>query len=364
MGVFPIIAQYLWIGRNEFLSLEHVDDDSSHLFISFAMLHVKHSGAPIGAFWELWHQLSPQRVPKFWFRLVDCGLQKDSLKVLADAASKLGQPDLIMGVGILVKRRWLKLVLSISAKERTTIAMIYEDSCSMCHLSMHMHDRMNLIQIQINEINEIRWDHVIFNNACKPDGGLHPVRSQGAGDILLISSFVGDLYGVASYYQYSQLVLTCPITYHFFAFVSSLRVFKVISQTKNIFTPVFQKETIQKHSAWTLHDFKTPQKTGLPAAAENFQVEAQFLGPFWEHLKWCRWNYCRGAGWDGNAFFADVFCLIFFCCDSWDSDIVSYVTFKCRLWWIIFNSQQMHGCSFRDFSFFFEDALIKWEIFR
>jgi len=105
MGVFPIIAQYLWIGRNEFLSLEHVDDDSSHLFISFAMLHVKHSGAPIGAFWELWHQLSPQRVPKFWFRLVDCGLQKDSLKVLADAASKLGQPDLIMGVGILVKRR-------------------------------------------------------------------------------------------------------------------------------------------------------------------------------------------------------------------------------------------------------------------
>lgn len=58
MGVFLIIAQYLWIGRNEFLSLEHVDD-SSHLFISFAMLHVKHSGAPIGAFWELWHRLSP-----------------------------------------------------------------------------------------------------------------------------------------------------------------------------------------------------------------------------------------------------------------------------------------------------------------
>lgn len=52
LGVFLIIAQYLWIGRNEFLSLEHVDD-YSHLFISFGMLHVKHSGAPIGAFWEL-----------------------------------------------------------------------------------------------------------------------------------------------------------------------------------------------------------------------------------------------------------------------------------------------------------------------
>ena len=113
---------------------------------------------------------------------------------------------------------------------------------------MNMHNRMNLIQIQINEINEIRWDHMIFNNACKPDGGLHPVRSQGAADILLISSFVGDLYGVASYYQYSQLVLTCPITYSIisFAFVSSLLVFKIISQTKNIFTPVFQKETIEK----------------------------------------------------------------------------------------------------------------------
>ena len=210
-------------------------DDSSHLFISL--------WCSDGAFWELWHRLSPQRVPKFWCRLVDCGLQKDSLKVLADAASKLGNLILIMGVGFLVKTRWLKLVLSISAKVRTTIMMIYEDSCSMCHLSMHMHDRMNLIQIQINEINEIRWGHVIFNNACKPDGGLHPVRSQGAGDILLISSFVGDLYGATSYYQYSQLVHRCPVSFSNLLLCIIFASLQNHFTNKNIFKPCFPERT-------------------------------------------------------------------------------------------------------------------------
>lgn len=84
---------------------------------------------------------------------------------------------------------------------------------------------------------------------------------------------------------------------------------------------------------------KPPQKTGLPAAAENFQVEAQFLGPFWEHLKWCRRNRCRGDGWDGNVEIVISF-------HMWP------LNFKCRLWWMIYDSQQMHGCRFRDFSFF------------
>lgn len=183
-----------------------------------------------------------------------------------------------MGVGFLVKTRWLKLVLSISAKVRTTIMMIYEDSCSMCHLSMHMHDRMNLIQIQINEINEIRWGHVIFNNACKPDGGLHPVRSQGAGDILLISSFVGDLYGATSYYQYSQLVHRCPVSFSNLLLCIIFASLQNHFTNKNIFTPVFQKEAIEKTSAWTLHDFKTPTKNRSPSCGWKF--------PGWSSIPW------------------------------------------------------------------------------
>ena len=285
-----VIAQYLWIGRNEFLSLEHVDD-SSHLFISL--------WCSDGAFWELWHRLSPQRVPKFWCRLVDCGLQKDSLKVLADAASKLG--NLIWSWELVFWWRRDDWSWSWASQQKwelqLTIMMIYEDSCSMCHLSMHMHDRMNLIQIQINEINEIRWGHVIFNNACKPDGGLHPVRSQGAGDILLISSFVGDLNGATSYYQYSQLVHRCPVSFSNLLLCIIFASLQNHVTNKNIFTPVFQKETIEKLAHGPCMILKPPQKTGLPAAAENFQVEAQFLGPFWEHLKWCRWNHCRGDSW-------------------------------------------------------------------
>ena len=108
LGVFLIIAQYLWIGRNEFLSLEHVDD-SSHLFISFAMFHMwnilvlpsEHSGS----YGTGYPPKGYQNYPKFWFRLVDCGLQKDSLKVLADAASKWG--NLIWSWELVkVKTRW------------------------------------------------------------------------------------------------------------------------------------------------------------------------------------------------------------------------------------------------------------------
>ena len=37
----------------------------------------------------------------------------------------------------------------------------------------------------------------------------------------------------------------------------------------------------------------------LPAAAP-LQVEAEFLGPFWEYLKWCRRNHCGGTFLDGE----------------------------------------------------------------
>ena len=161
--------------------------------------------------------------------------------------------------------------------------MIYEDSYSMCHLSMHMHNRMNLIQIQINEINEIRWDHMIFNNACKPDGGLHPVRSQGAADILLISSFVGDLYGVASYYQYSQLVLTCPITYryHFFCFCIIFASLQNHFTNKKHLHPCFPERNHRKNIAHgPCMILKPPQKKqGLP-----WTCGGKFPG--WSSIPW------------------------------------------------------------------------------
>lgn len=56
------------------------------------------------------------------------------------------------------------------------------------------------------------------------------MRSQGAGDILLISSFVGDLYGVASYYQYSQLVHRCPVSF------SNLLLCIIFASLQNHFT--------------------------------------------------------------------------------------------------------------------------------